>query len=203
MVCWILHRLSRDYIVMSLFVQRCTLPPVYELPSYTPIHYYVWHSPFHRSLHPYTVPYTAWHPSSYSYRLLVPDSFIVPDSIPTSSLGYQTDLSSLRPCSSSSVYVLVRTSTVQPHSTDDDIIPHRSVLQHWCIDLHLRVNCSPVNPLRPSPSHRYQTVLSWGGCEPHHPPNCLSSFLSFHVRLRSSGSNRCLMSQLVRPEQDR
>ena len=54
---------------------------------------------------------------------------------------------------------IVRTSTVQPHSTDDDIIPHRSVLQHWCIDLHLRVNCSPVNPLRPSPSHRYQTVL--------------------------------------------
>ena len=146
---------------MSLFVQRCTLPPVYELPSYTPIHYYVWHSPFHRSLHPYTVPYTAWHPSSYSYRLLVPDSFIVPDSIPTSSLGYQTDSSSLRPCLSSSVYVLVlvRTSTVQPHSTDDDVIPHRSVLQHWCIDLHLRVNCSPVNPLRPSPSHRYQTVL--------------------------------------------
>ena len=165
---------------MSLFVQRCTLPPVYELPSYTPIHYYVWHSPFHRSLHPYTVPYTAWHPSSYSYRLLVPDSFIVPDSIPTSSLGYQTVSSSLRPCSSSSVYVLVRTSTVQPHSTDDDVIPHRSVLQHWCIDLHLRVNFSRGSPRRPLSSHRYQTAL-WGGfVNLTSPPNVLlSPFTSF------------------------
>ena len=60
MVCLILHRLSREYIVMSLFVQRCTLPPIYALPFDTPIQFFDQRLPLlsspallslHRTLH--------------------------------------------------------------------------------------------------------------------------------------------------------
>ena len=69
---------------------------------------------------------------------------------------------------------------IQPHSADNDIIPHRSVFQHWCIDLHLRVNFSRGSPRRPLSSHRYQTAL-WGGfVNLTSPPNVLlSPFTSF------------------------
>ena len=148
---------------MSLFVQRCTLPPVCALPFDTPIHFFDQHSPLHRAL--------------------VLTSYLTPRGISLPSVRLPSrlfsDLVARLPDSRPYVPTSARPS-IQPHSADDDIIPHRSVFQHWCIDLHLRVNFSRGSPRRPLSSHRYQTAL-WGGfVNLTSPPNVLlSPFTSF------------------------
>ena len=133
---------SLQYIVVSFPVQRRALPPLYELPFDTPLHFFDEHSPLHRSfdLTSYLTPRGISLPSGLSpdpaLKPLVPEQIINSYSRPYTT--FQTLLRPRRPVPDSLVVLsslrprVLRSSRKAPTTTSFLIGPSSNTGASTC-----------------------------------------------------------------------